>query len=1202
MATVVICCVLCTSHAWYAAARARRRRRFPRRRDRRAGRRRRRGVLHDRDDGLRRGRHRPELRRAGALLRVPADRHLRRRRAADGVGARAMRGGGDARRAAGVRRVAARARRRRPHGRRHARARAADPRRRRPALRGRRGAGRGAARAGARGAADRRPSARPHRRCDGAVRARRGPARRAGRPRLEAFHPAPRRRGRPRVRGAARRRRRGRDRGAEAPRGDHRERPRRPRRPHRSGRDDSRAARPRAALRHLPGSPAARARARARDVQAPVRAPRREPSRSRRRHRPRARHRPEPRLRGRGERRHLARLAQRRHLRGARRRRLRERPVPPRGRARPARRPALLRPAGRGMPKRTDLRTILILGSGPIRIGQACEFDYSGAQACRVVLVNSNPATIMTDPEWADATYLEPLDAETVAQVIERERPDAILPTLGGQTGLNLGVELAPLGIELIGADLGAIRRAEDRELFRSTVQAAGLPVPRSVVAHEPVDFELPAIVRPAFTLGGTGGGVARTREELRAAIEHGVAASPVGQVLVEEYLEGWQEHELEVMCDAAGNAVVVCSIENLDPMGVHTGDSWTVAPQQTLDDATYQRLRDAAFTTARAVGVATGGANVQFAVHPATNELRVIEMNPRVSRSSALASKATGFPIAKLAALLAVGYTLDELPNDITKKTTAAFEPALDYVAVKAPRFDFEKFPTADRRLGAEMRAVGETLGLGRTFAEAFVKAVEGREAPPVPFDGTRLGEPLPGRWDLLLEAAHRGLDLPGIHPYFAEALREAALVTQCHMPRGRPPRVRHAVDSCAGEFEAETPYYYLAPGAVDEGPPPSGRAVVVLGSGPNRIGQGIEFDYCCVHAVQALQAVGYEAVLVNSNPETVSTDYDTSDRLYLEPLTEETVLEICALEQPVGVAVSFGGQTPLRLAPALAAAGLPLLGDPLDAIDAAEDRSRFAALAGELSPPWGAAGDAEEARTIAERIGYPVLVRPHHVLGGRGMHVAYASEELRVEGPCLVDRFLAGALELDVDALCDGESAWAAAILEHVEPAGVHSGDSACVFPGPSVTEALECQIREVATRVAHDLGARGLLNLQLAVHEDRLWVLEANPRASRTVPFTAKATGVPVVEHAVRLLVGENLADLDLPERAEPTRAWAKEAVFPSDRFEGAAARGPEMRSTGEVMASAATAPAAYARALRAAGKTRRGGRIGGPLQAA
>jgi carbamoyl-phosphate synthase large subunit len=857
------------------------------------------------------------------------------------------------------------------------------------------------------------------------------------------------------------------------------------------------------------------------------------------------------------------------------------------------------------VPKRTDLRSLLIIGSGPIRIGQACEFDYSGAQACRVlrregyrvVLVNSNPATIMTDPEWADATYLEPLDAETVAEVIERERPDAILPTLGGQTGLNLGVELAPLGVELIGADVAAIRRAEDRELFRATVEAAGLPVPHSVVAHSPLEFPLPAIVRPAFTLGGTGGGIARTPDELRAAIEHGVAASPVGQVLVEEYLEGWQEHELEVMCDAAGNAVVVCSIENLDPMGVHTGDSWTVAPQQTLDDVTYQRLRDAAFATARGVGVATGGANVQFAVHPQTNQLRVIEMNPRVSRSSALASKATGFPIAKLAALLAVGYTLDELPNDITRKTTAAFEPALDYVAVKAPRFDFEKFPDAERRLGTEMRAVGETLGLGRTFAEAFLKAFDGREAPSVEFDGTRLGQPVPERWDLLLEAARRGLDLPGIHPYFAAALREAAAASPSHTPR-----VRLAVDSCAGEFEAETPYYYLAPGTVDEGPDPSGRAVVVLGSGPNRIGQGIEFDYCCVHAAQALRGLGYEAVLVNSNPETVSTDYDTSDRLYLEPLTEETVLEICALERPLGVAISFGGQTPLKLAPALAAAGVPLLGDPLDAIDAAEDRSRFAALAGELSPPWGAAADADEAYAVAERIGYPVLVRPHHVLGGRGMHVAHSPEELRVEGACLVDRFLAGALELDVDALCDGESAWVAAILEHVEPAGVHSGDSACVFPGPSVTMALEEEIRAATAQIACDLGARGLLNLQLAVHEGRLSVLEANPRASRTVPFTAKATGIPLVEHAVRLLLGETLADLALPERVVPARAWAKEAIFPADRFPGADARGPEMRSTGEVMASAATAPAAYARALRAAGRSRRGGHVGRPLQVA
>ena len=858
------------------------------------------------------------------------------------------------------------------------------------------------------------------------------------------------------------------------------------------------------------------------------------------------------------------------------------------------------------MPKRTDLRTILILGSGPIRIGQACEFDYAGAQACRVlrregyrvVLVNSNPATIMTDPEWADATYLEPLDAGTVLEVIERERPDAILPTLGGQTALNLAVELAGCGVELIGADVDAIRRAEDRELFRDTVQSVGLAVPRSVVASSAdFDFLAPAIVRPAFTLGGTGGGVAHTQAELRDAVVRGLAASPVGQVLVEEYLGGWQEHELEVMIDRAGNAVVVCSIENLDPMGVHTGDSWTVAPQQTLPDAAYQQLREAAFATARAVGVATGGANVQFAVHPETHELRVIEMNPRVSRSSALASKATGFPIAKLAALLAVGYTLDELPNDITQQTTAAFEPALDYVAVKAPRFEFEKFPWADRRLGAEMRAIGEALGLGRTFAEAFTKAFEGRESSPVEFDASLLGEPLPERWDLYLEAARRGLELPGIHPYFAEQLRETATAPRA---AGRP--VRLAVDSCAGEFEARTPYYYVAHEGEDEGPPPSGRAVVVLGSGPNRIGQAIEFDYCCVHAARTLKELGYEAVLVNSNPETVSTDYDTSDRLYLEPLTVPRVLDVCELEQPLAVAVSFGGQTPLRLAPELAAAGVPLLGDPLAAIDAAEDRARFAELVGELAPEWGAAGDADEARVIAERIGYPVLVRPHHVLGGRGMHVARSGDELDVVGPCLVDRYLAGALELDVEVLADGRNAWVAAILEHIEPAGVHSGDSACVLPGPSVTPELEVRIREAAAVVARAVGARGLLNLQLAISNGRLYVLEANPRASRTVAFVAKATGVPLVEHAVRLLLGAPLRDLALPERAQPSRAWAKEAVFPAERFAGADARGPEMRSTGEVMASAATAVEAYRRVLRAAGKTSRGGVVMPPLQVA
>ena len=883
------------------------------------------------------------------------------------------------------------------------------------------------------------------------------------------------------------------------------------------------------------------------------------------------------------------------------------------------------------MPRRADLRSILIIGSGPIRIGQGCEFDYSASQACRVlrreglrvVLINSNPATIMTDPEWADATYIEPLDLETVTEVIAAERPDALLPTLGGQTALNLAVELHEAGVldeysvELLGASVDAIRRAEDRLAFRDAVVAAGLEVPLSEIVTSGCQTtrHAPAVVRPAFTLGGMGGGIAHTQEELETLVARGLAASPVGQVLVEESLEGWQEFELEVMCDARGNCVVVCSIENLDPMGVHTGDSWTVAPQQTLPDAEYQRLREAAFACARAVGVATGGANVQFAYEPETRALRVIEMNPRVSRSSALASKATGFPIAKLAALLAIGYMLDELPNDITQQTTAAFEPALDYVAVKAPRFDFAKFPDADDRLGSEMRAVGESLGLGRTFPEAFLKAMHGREISYDTSDVSRRGEPVPERWDLLLEAARRELDLPGIHPYFAEQLRDIARAEQLppaeaarfgviigtREERGLPGRL--AVDSCAAEFEAETPYFYLSYEPSDAEPQPSGNAIVVLGSGPNRIGQGIEFDYCCVHAAQTFRALGYEAVLMNANPETVSTDYDTSDRLYLEPLTLERALDVCALEQPLGVVVSFGGQTPLRLAPGLHDAGVPLLGEPLAAIDAAEDRVRFAELLDTLrlrAPPWRAAGDAAEAQEAAEELGYPVLVRPHHVIGGRGIHVARNAGELRVEGACLVDRFLENAIELDVDVLCDGDDAWVAAILEHVERAGSHSGDSAVVVPAPSVTARCADEIRHAATAIARGLGARGLLNLQLALVGDELYVLEANPRASRTVPFVAKATGVALVEHACRLLLGEPLAALALPERAEPTRAWAKEAIFPSDRFAGAAVRGPEMRSTGEVMASGATPAAAYARVLRAAGRSRRGGRIGPPLQ--
>jgi carbamoyl-phosphate synthase large subunit len=903
------------------------------------------------------------------------------------------------------------------------------------------------------------------------------------------------------------------------------------------------------------------------------------------------------------------------------------------------------------VPKRADLRSILILGSGPIRIGQGCEFDYAGAQACRVlrregyrvVLVNSNPATIMTDPEWADATYLEPLDADTVAEVIERERPDALLPTLGGQTGLNLTVELSEagvlsrFGVELIGADVDAIRRAEDRLAFRAVVTAAGVPVPESRVVSSPKELEgvnLPVVVRPAFTLGGTGGGIARDRAELKALVQRGLAASPIGQVLVERLLEGWQEHELEVMIDSAGNCVVVCSIENLDPMGVHTGDSWTVAPQQTLPDSEYQRLRDAAFACARAVGVATGGANVQFAYDSASRELAVIEMNPRVSRSSALASKATGFPIAKIAALLAVGYTLDELPNDITGKTTAAFEPALDYVAVKAPRFDFVKFGVAHPRLGTEMRAVGESLGLGRTFAEAFLKALDGREQTPAELDLSRRAEPVPERWDLLLESARRGLDLPGVHPYFADELRaiadaerelavtgDVAAAKRFGLPdatvarileigedevrrrRERPARL--AVDSCAAEFEARTPYFYLSYEASDPVPDRLGPAIVILGSGPNRIGQGIEFDYCCSRAAGAFRRLGYETVLLNSNPETVSTDYDTSDRLYLEPLTLERALDVCALEQPEGVVVQLGGQTPLTLAPGVGGAGFPLLGDPLPAIERAEDRGRFGALLDELglrAPAWGTAATGPEARTVAEHIGYPVLVRPHHVLGGRGMRVVRAPEQLELDEPALVDEFLEGALELDVDLLCDGESVWVAGVLEHVEPAGVHSGDSACVIPAPSVTPSLEAEIRELSAAIAAGLGARGLLNLQLALHRGELYVIEANPRASRTIPFLAKATGIPLVDHACRLLLGAGLEELDLPVRSTSRRAWAKEAVFPEERFATAADRGPEMRSTGEVMASGDTVSQAYARVLRASGRGRRGGSIGAPLQAA
>lgn len=878
------------------------------------------------------------------------------------------------------------------------------------------------------------------------------------------------------------------------------------------------------------------------------------------------------------------------------------------------------------MPRRSDIGSILIIGSGPIVIGQACEFDYSGSQACRalkslgfrVVLVNSNPATIMTDPDWADATYVEPLDVDAVTQVIEKELPDALLPTLGGQTALNLAVDLAETGVldaygvELIGADVAAIKRAEDRQVFQSLMKTHGLDVLQGTVVNSVDQLTpglAPAVVRPAFTLGGLGGGLARNDEELQSMVAYGIAASRIGEVLVEESVEGWSEFELEVMRDHAGSCVVVCSIENIDPVGIHTGDSWTVAPQQTLNDPEYQRMRDAAFECVRAVGVTTGGANVQFAYHQPTGLLRIIEMNPRASRSSALASKATGYPIAKLAALLAVGFTLEELPNDITQKTTAAFEPALDYVAVKAPRFDFDKFGVSEPVLGTQMQAVGETLGLGRTFPEAFLKA----------FDGLELETDLP--------------DFAGAHVYFRDELatiteaesnlaitgdiaaakrfgipdsRVAAVLgvseVEVRASRGIPNRM--AVDSCAAEFEATTPYFYLSYEGKPELSAASERGtVMIIGSGPNRIGQGIEFDYSCVHAAGAFQRMGYEVAMVNSNPETVSTDYDTSDRLYLEPLTVETVLDVCAIEQPVGVVVSLGGQTPLALANALVAEGVPLLGTSLEAIDACESRAVFADMIdeiGAMTPGWGTARTNEEARAVGEELGFPVMVRPDYVIGGRGMSIAYSPEDFDLDSPVHIDSFIEGAVEFDVEVLGDGLEAWVAGILEHVEEAGVHSGDSACVFPGPSVTAQLEEQITDLASRLVVSLGVQGPMNLQMALKDGDLYVLEANPRASRTLPFVSKATGFPLVEWACRLMMGESLAEVHHPPTAVPTRFWAKEPVFPTDRFPGADRRGPEMKSIGEVMAGGDTAAAAYARALRAAKRSKRPGPIGPSLQ--
>ncbi|MEX0825239.1 MAG: carbamoyl-phosphate synthase large subunit [Acidimicrobiia bacterium] len=937
------------------------------------------------------------------------------------------------------------------------------------------------------------------------------------------------------------------------------------------------------------------------------------------------------------------------------------------------------------MPRRDDLHSILLIGSGPIVVGQASEFDYSGTQAIkalrahgfRVILVNSNPATIMTDPDLADATYIEPITSEVVAAIIEKERPDALLPTLGGQTALNVTAELhrsgelGRLGVEVIGASFDAIEAAEDRGRFRELMESVGLECPpsravRSIedarLAAEEVGF--PLMLRPSYTLGGGGTGIVTDPAALDRAVALGLAASPVGEVLVEASVVGWKEFELEVMRDGAGNAVIVCSIENVDPMGVHTGDSVTVAPAMTLSDPEYQEMRTDAIRCLEAVGVQTGGSNVQFAVDPVTGRRLVIEMNPRVSRSSALASKATGFPIAKIAALLAVGFNLDEIANDITGKTPASFEPALDYVVVKFPRFDFAKFPDTDDALGTSMKSVGEVMAIGRTFPEALQKAMRSLEigdrvAGVAELDLAALVAScaLP-RSDRLLRVAAalwRGASVAelaeatAIDPWF---LDQMSLVEElAHQVEGEGPsedgaraakrlgisdarlaglwslteaevRARRAgwgieatfktVDTCAAEFEALTPYFYSTFEDEDEAAPPSPRTVVVLGSGPNRIGQGVEFDYCCVHACFALHEAGYQPVMINCNPETVSTDYDTSDRLYFEPLDFENVMAVIERERPEAVIVQLGGQTPLRLARALADAGVPIAGTSADAIDAAEDRRRFSALCREIGvpqPPNGEATSVREAEEVADQIGFPVLVRPSYVLGGRGMRVVYTLDELieylrglygaapsEVDAsgaPVAIDRFLEGAVEVDVDALFDGAELVIGGIMEHVEEAGVHSGDSACVIPSQTLSEEARKLIVRYTDALAQGIGVRGLLNIQFAVRGDDVVVLEANPRASRTIPFVSKATGVPLAKLATRVMMGESIQSLrdagfPLPDEQVPGFVSVKVAVIPWPKFpEQDIVLGPEMRATGEVMGIAADLGTAYAKALLGAG---------------
>ena len=929
------------------------------------------------------------------------------------------------------------------------------------------------------------------------------------------------------------------------------------------------------------------------------------------------------------------------------------------------------------MPKRTDIKKILIIGSGPIVIGQACEFDYSGTQACRalkqegyeVVLVNSNPATIMTDPEIADRTYVEPLTLEAATAIIEKERPDALLPTVGGQTGLNLSVELYETGVldkygvKLIGANIDAIKVGEDRELFKKAMDEVGIPSAKGGFAHTWEEAQkiveetgYPAIVRPAFTLGGTGGGTAYNPEEFEDIAKGGLAASPVSQILVEESILGWKEYELEVMRDLNDNVVIICSIENFDPMGVHTGDSITVAPAQTLTDVEYQNLRDMSIKCIRKVGVETGGSNIQFAVNPVDGAVRIIEMNPRVSRSSALASKATGFPIAKIAAKLAVGYTLDEIPNDITKKTPASFEPTIDYVVTKIPKWAFEKFPGVEDVLGTQMKSVGEVMAIGRTFKESLFKGLRSLEAVKplrlvdVPDEELqrKLARPNSQRFSYITYALQNGYSIEEVHrltkidPWFLDQLsqvmefqetldakplaeysedelrtakefglsdRRLSFLTGSSELEVREHRkemgiapVYKRVDTCGAEFESFTPYMYSTYEQENEADPTDRRKIMILGSGPNRIGQGIEFDYCCCHASFALRDADFETIMVNCNPETVSTDYDTSDRLYFEPLTFEDVMNIVETERPEGVIVQFGGQTPLNLADKLHAAGVPIIGTSPDSIDLAEDRKRFSALLNELNipqPPNGTAVSPEEAKEIAAEIGYPVVVRPSFVLGGRAMAIVYDEASLdeymrsavdaSPEKPILIDKFLERAGEIDVDALADETAVVVAGIQEHIEEAGIHSGDSSSVLPPQRIAvEHLET-IQHYTKLLARGLKVKGLMNIQFAVQSDRVYVLEVNPRASRTVPFVAKATGVPIAKIASLVMAGErSLADFDLPELLPVPQIFVKSPVFPFKKFAGVdPILGPEMHSTGEVMGIGTTFAEAYGKAMEGAG---------------